>query len=355
VVHLSLHYHYMQLPREVIVGKGTLGRIPQVAKRLNLKGKAIVLSDAQCYELAGKAVSKLLMESGLTVDFVSIKTMSMKDVEKLEDQIKELKPQILFGVGGGTIIDSAKVSSGSLKIPFISVPTTVSHDGIASPLASIKGSDKPFSILAQAPLAIIADTEIIAKAPWRFVVSGCGDIIAKFTAVKDWKLAHDENNEYYGGYAASLALMSAKLVTENAELIVYRQDEGLRVLLEALISCGVAMSIAGSSRPCSGSEHLFSHALDIISTNHAMHGEQCGVGSILISYLYNANWQSVKKTLKQLGAPITAAELGVKDADVIKALEMAAKIRPERYTILHKLNLNTEACEKTAKATGIIN
>jgi glycerol-1-phosphate dehydrogenase [NAD(P)+] len=345
----------MQLPREVIVGKGTLSRIPEVAKRLNLKGKALVLSDTQCNELAGKTVSKFLMESGLTVDFVSIKTMSMKDVEKLEDQIKELKPQILFGVGGGTIIDSAKVSSGSLKIPFISVPTTVSHDGIASPLASIKGSDKPFSILAQAPLAIIADTEIIAKAPWRFVVSGCGDIIAKFTAVKDWKLAHDENDEYYGGYAASLALMSAKLVTENAELIVYRQDEGLRVLLEALISCGVAMSIAGSSRPCSGSEHLFSHALDIISTNHAMHGEQCGVGSVLISYLYKANWQGVKKTLKQLGAPTTAAELGVKDADVIKALEMAAKIRPERYTILHKLNLNTEACEKIAKATGIIN
>jgi glycerol-1-phosphate dehydrogenase [NAD(P)+] len=149
--------------------------------------------------------------------------------------------------------------------------------------------------------------------------------------------------------------MSAKLVTENAELIVYRQDEGLRVLLEALISCGVAMSIAGSSRPCSGSEHLFSHALDIINTNHAMHGEQCGVGTILTTYLYRANWQGVKKTLKQLGAPTTAAELGVKDADVIKALEMAAKIRPERYTILHKLNLNTEACEKTAKATGIIN
>ncbi len=344
----------MQLPREVIVGKGTINRIPEVAKRLNLKGTALVLSDTQCYDLAGRKVSKLLEDSGLTVDFCAIKTMTLKDVEKLENQIKELKPHVLFGIGGGTIIDSAKVCSGSLKVPFISVPTTVSHDGIASPLASIKGSDKPYSVLAQAPLAIIADTEIIAKAPWRFVVSGCGDVISKFTAVKDWKLAHTEYNEYYGGYAASLALMSAKIVTENADLIVYRQDEGLRVLLEALISCGVAMSIAGSSRPCSGSEHLFSHALDIINENHAMHGEQCGVGTILTAYLYNSNWQRIKKTLKQLGAPTTAAELGVKESDVVKALEMAAKIRPERYTILHKLNLNAETCEKTAKATGII-
>ena len=345
----------MQLPREVIVGKGTLQRVPEVAKRLGLRGKALVMSDSICYNIAGKAVSDFLTESGLSVDFLLVKTMTTRDVLDIEDQIKELKPQVLFGVGGGTIIDAAKISSGSQNIPFISVPTTVSHDGIASPLASIKGSDKPYSILAQAPLAIIADTDVIAQAPWRFVISGCGDVIAKFTAVKDWKLAHLEQNEYYGEYAASLALMSAKLVMENAELIVYRKNEGLHVLLEALISCGVAMSIAGSSRPCSGSEHLFSHALDMINSHHAMHGEQCGVGSILSAYLYRANWQRIRNTLKQIGAPTTANELGVKDVDVVKALEVAAKIRPERYTILHKLNLNFEACEKTAKATGIIN
>jgi glycerol-1-phosphate dehydrogenase [NAD(P)+] len=345
----------MQLPREVIVGKGTLNRIPEVVKRLGLSGKALVMSDSKCYDVAGRAVSGFLEESGLAVDFLLVKTMTIKDVLAIEDQIKELKPQVLFGVGGGTIIDAAKVSSGSQNIPFISVPTTVSHDGIASPLASIKGSDKPYSILAQAPLAIIADTEVIAQAPWRFVISGCGDVIAKLTAVKDWKLSHQEKNEYYGEYAASLALMSAKLVIENADLIVYRADEGLRVLLEALISCGVAMSIAGSSRPCSGSEHLFSHALDLVNSHHAMHGEQCGVGSILTAYLHRANWQRIRNTLKQIGAPTTASELGVKDVDVVKALEAAAKIRPERYTILHKLNLSFEACEKTAKATGIIN
>ncbi len=344
----------MQLPREVIIGKGTLNRIPEVTNRLGFSGKALLLSDANCYEVAGKAVSALLEKAGLAVDFLLVKTMTADDVAALEKYVKALEPQVLLGVGGGTIIDAAKVSSAALGIPFISVPTTVSHDGIASPLASIKGSDKPYSVLAQAPMAIIADTEVIVKAPWRFVISGCGDVIAKVTAVKDWKLAHSENGEYYGGYAASLALMSAKLLTENAELIVYRQDEGLRMLLEALISCGVAMSIAGSSRPCSGSEHLFSHALDLINPSHAMHGEQCGVGSIMSAYLHHANWQRIKKTLKQVGAPITAAELGVKDADVVRALELAAKIRPERYTILHKLNLSAEACEKTARATGVI-
>jgi glycerol-1-phosphate dehydrogenase [NAD(P)+] len=344
----------MQLPREVIVGKGTLSRIPEVVSRLGLKGKALVLSDAQCYRIAGKTVSTYLEVAGLTPDSFLVKSMTVDDLITVEKQLKEQKPRVVFGVGGGTIIDAAKISSASQNIPFISVPTTVSHDGIASPLSSIKGSDKPYSVLAQAPMAIIADIEVISQAPWRFVVSGCGDVVSKFTAVKDWQLAYLEKGEYYGGYAASLALMSAKLVTENAGLIVKKKDEGLRVLLEALISCGVAMSIAGSSRPCSGSEHLFSHAMDMINSNHAMHGEQCGVGAILTSFLHGSNWQQIKATLQKIGAPTTAHELGVKDMDAVKALHVAAQIRPERYTILHKLNLNFDACETVARATGII-
>jgi glycerol-1-phosphate dehydrogenase [NAD(P)+] len=345
----------MQLPREVIVGNGTLNRLPEVVTRLGLKGKAMILSDTQCYQLAGKTVSNLLEKAGLTTDFLLVKSMTVDDLICVEEAIKEQKPNILFGVGGGTIIDAAKLSSASQNLPFISIPTTVSHDGIASPLASIKGSEKPYSVLAQAPLAIVADTEIIAQAPWRFVISGCGDVISKYTAVKDWKLAHSEKGEYYGGYAASLALMSAKLVTANADLIANKDIEGLRVLLEALISCGVAMSIGGSSRPCSGSEHLFSHALDLIDGKNSMHGEKCGVGSILTSFLHGSNWQQIKATLKHIGSPITAEELGVKDTDVVKALQMAAEIRPERYTILHKLKLNYNACETVARATGIIN
>ncbi|HJX02451.1 MAG TPA: iron-containing alcohol dehydrogenase, partial [Candidatus Bathyarchaeia archaeon] len=207
--------------------------------------------------------------------------------------------------------------------------------------------------MAQAPLAIIADTDIIMKAPWRFNTSGCGDVIAKLTAVKDWKLAHQDRNEYYGGYAASLAIMSAKLVMENAELIKQNCEEGIRVLIEALISCGVSMSIAGSSRPCSGSEHIFSHALEKINPNHSMHGERCGVGTIMMAYLHRANWKRAKATLEKLGAPTKASELGVSKNDVVQALETATTIRPERYTILNKLYLSRESCEKLVKATEV--
>ena len=85
-----------------------------------------------------------------------------------------------------------------------------------------------------------------------------------------------------------------------------------------------------------------------------MHGEQVGIGSILTAFLHGSNWQRIKRTLEEIGAPTTAKELGVKDQDIVKALELAATIRPERYTILQKLRLNYDSCQTVAKATGVI-
>ena len=344
----------MQLPREVIVGEDVIERVTEVSHRLGFTESALIITGSKTYEVAGKTVREHLEKGGIEANILVVESATLKDVEMVEEKIKALKPQVVFGVGGGTKIDIAKLSSARQGVPFISVPTTASHDGISSPLSSVKGLEKPFSIRAQAPIAIIADTNIIIRTPYRLIASGCGDVISKLTAVKDWRMAHEERNEYYGEYAASLALMSAKLVMQNAEIIRAGSEEGLRVLLEALISCGVAMSIAGSSRPCSGSEHLFSHALDIIRPNNALHGEQCGVGTIIMAYLHGSNWKRIKDTLKTLGAPTSAHELELTKEDVVKALFMASSVRPERYTILNKLNLSLEECEKVVKATGVI-
>jgi len=350
----SNKHHWMQLPREVIVGNGTIECVAEISRRLGFTKSALIVAGPKTYDIAGKTVKQLLEKEGLEINTLLVESATVKDVEVVEEKIKTLKPKVVFGVGGGTKIDVAKLGAAKQKTPFISIPTTASHDGIASSLSSVKGFEKPYSIMAQAPVAIIADTSIIMQAPWRFAVSGCGDVIAKITAVKDWKLAHEEKGEYYGDYAASLALMSAKLVMENAEIIKLENENGLRILIEALISCGVAMSIAGSSRPCSGSEHLFSHALDIVRPNNAMHGEKCSVGTIMMAYLHRINWRRIKDKLKMLGAPTTADELGLTKEEVIRALEIAATIRPERYTVLNKTDLSRENCEKIARITEVI-
>src|SRR5260370_12917743 len=97
--------------------------------------------------------------------------------------------------------------------------------------------------------------------------------------------------------------MSDGLVTKNGKEILKRNIEGVRTVVEALISCGVAMSIAGSSRPCSGSEHLFSHALDLVAAETSLHGERTGVGAILCAYLQGSNWDPIRIFLTAIASP----------------------------------------------------
>ena len=93
-----------------------------------------------------------------------------------------------------SIIDVAKVAAFEKNVEFISVPTSAAHDGISSPFASLK-SDKPMSVLACTPIAIIVDSKIISAAPYRFTAAGCGDILSKYTAIKDWELAKKVKND----------------------------------------------------------------------------------------------------------------------------------------------------------------
>jgi len=349
---LELAKHHTKLPREILIGNEAIESVGKICHRLGFGKSALIITGPKTCVVAGKTVKIFLEEEGLATKTVIVQSSTLKDIRIVEKEIEAERPQVVFGVGGGTKIDVAKLGSAHKNIPFISIPTTASHDGIASPLASIKELKKPYSVMAQVPIAVIADTYIIGKAPKRFITSGCGDVISKFTAVRDWKLANKEMNEYYGDYAASLALMSAKLIIQNAKLIKNRKDEGIKVLLEALISCGVSMSIAGSSRPCSGSEHLFSHSLDLVDSKESMHGEQCGLGTIIMAYLHKENWKQVKKTLKNIDAPTNSKGLGVENDVLIRAFERAPDIRPKRYTILNKFKPTWHECSKILKSIG---
>lgn len=342
----------IQLPREIYTGPGVIGETGKICSELRFKGRVVVVTGPTTLKIGGEAAIESLQDEGFEVDQVTVREASMGDVRDVQDLLDTAS--LVLGVGGGKVIDVAKMAATLQGIHFISVPTAASHDGIASPRASIKNGEGTASLEASSPIGVIADTEIISRAPFRLLASGCADIVSNYTAILDWKLAHRLLNERYSESAAALSLMTAKMIIRSADAIKEGLEESARLVVKSLISSGIAISIAGSSRPASGSEHKFNHALDVIAPRPALHGEQCGVGAIMMMHLHGGDWQFIREALSKMNAPTNAYELGIDPEYIIEALTTAHTIRRERYTILGDRGLTREAAENLAKITEVI-
>ncbi len=344
----------MQFPRDVIAGHGVLHVIPEVIGRELKRGKVAIISGEHTYELAGREVEKYLNDAKFETHTVLVGEVKDENMEKAFSELKDKKIAIVIGVGGGSKIDAAKILAYRLHVPMVSVPTTPSHDGIASPRATIKSPGSVLSQAATMPIAIIADTAIMIKAPYRYLAAGAGDVISNITAILDWKLANRLNGEEFSSSAAALAEYASRELIEKSHLISAGVEESVWLVTKQILASGTAMAIASSSRPASGSEHLFAHALEINGPGSAMHGEQCAMGSLPSMYLHGGDWQLLANTYKKIGLSIRATDYGISDKVAINSLMHAHSIRPERLTILGNMDLSYSAAEKALQITGII-
>ena len=348
----SMRSHKMELPRLIVVGEKNINDIGSFLKSLKNIKKVSLVSGNNVKKIVQSKIESSLSASKIQMVWHLAETNDKRSIQQIEQNVGKSKSELIVGVGGGRSVDIAKIIGFNLDLPFVSIPTSASHDGIASPFVSIKGN-KPHSLVATAPLGVFVDVDIIKKAPKKLLASGCGDLIAKITAVRDWQLGRDKTGEYYGRYSADLALMSAKILMEHSSRFS-KKGLDVREVVEALISAGVASCIAGSSRPCSGAEHLFSHAVDKLEPGIGLHGEKCGIGAIMIAKLQGQDWKKIVKTLKSVGAPTTAKEIGLKSEVLAKALTIAQSLRPERYTILKEVNMNENKAINLAKSTKVL-
>jgi len=324
---VEIKEHIIDLPKRVYIGNDLLQNVNNYFKDLNLQEPFLIVTGP----LVKKIVTEKITDNlAFKHEVIEVQSADISEAYKVEEFAKQIKANIIIGVGGGSVIDVAKYVAHRLDKDFISIPTAPSHDGITSPFAAIKGLGKPISIKAKGPLAIITDINVLSSAPRRLINAGIGDIIGKIIAVRDWKLASKLRGEYYGDYTASLALMSAKHALSCTRILNKDIKAGVRTLTEALISSGVAMGMAGSTRPASGSEHLFAHAIEMLYPNVGLHGELVALGTILMAYVHGINWRKIKRAMRRVGLPTKAKEIGIPDEGVIKALTIAHTIRPER-------------------------
>jgi glycerol-1-phosphate dehydrogenase [NAD(P)+] len=346
---------WIRLPRNVVVGHGVLDQTVEAIEDLHLSGRPLVVTSPTPGRVAGERVVELFDEAGTDPASHYIDSASFGAVEEVIAAAEDVDAGYLVGVGGGKVIDVTKMVAEDVGVGFASVPTAASHDGIVSGRASIPEGDTRHSVAAEPPLAVVADTEILADAPWELTTAGCADIISNYTAVRDWQLANRLKNVEYSEYAGALSQMTAEMLVENADSIRPELEESAWIVVKALVSSGVAMSIDGSSRPASGAEHLFSHQLDRIAPEPALHGHQVGVGSIITEYLHTGpkgRWREIRDALASIDAPTTAEELGIPADVVIEALTTAHEIR-DRYTILGD-GVSEPAAREAVSVTGVV-
>jgi len=272
----------IEIPYLLKIGNGKTAKVGKYLFDKNMKHIALFMGDG-IEDFMGTPLKHSFDEWGIEIAYEQV--VSSVDIDEITHCAFFLPPvTAIVGVGGGKALDFAKYAAHLLKIPFISIPTAISHDGFGSPSSSLTVLGKRKSVKSGIPFGVVIDLDVIKNSPDIFLYSGIGDMLSKITALDDWQAARDKGLARFVDLSAVLAYNSLDILFLKHTFDI-RSESFQRSLASSLMMSGLAMEIAGSSRPAIGSEHLISHALDSICKKPKMHGIQVGVATYLCALL----------------------------------------------------------------------
>jgi glycerol-1-phosphate dehydrogenase [NAD(P)+] len=317
------------IPTLVRVKDGALDRLGIYLGRSDHRQVAVLVSQGLVPVLTDRVKRSLEDDAVEAGAWVEISSNGFEDTLRL---FADLPPGIaaVVGVGGGKALDVAKYLAFLARLPYYAVPTSLSNDGFCSPQSSLTIRDRRKSVGAAVPYGVVVDTAVCRDAPRALTLSGVGDLVAKFTAVRDWKLAFHATGEPINDFAALLSDSSIHAFLNHPVFDL----EGVRLLATALMLNGLAMEMCGSSRPASGSEHLISHALDATSARPRLHGLQVGIAAYLVSMLQQSSTERIAGVFDATGFWNEIAADPFCRKEWLEAVRAAPSIREGYFTIL---------------------
>ncbi|MBA2661622.1 MAG: iron-containing alcohol dehydrogenase [Bradymonadaceae bacterium] len=261
-------------------------------------GNWLVAYDENTWQVAGKRLAELLDAAGMAwtryeVVGVHAGEWPMCDdaaVLAFERALEATGCVASIAVGSGTINDIVKLASDRRGLYMACVCTAPSMNGYTSGIAAVLSEGVKTTIACRAPRVIIADLDVMAESPYRMICSGLGDLMSKPVSNADWQLSALLNDSFHSDEAMAIIETGAAMLEGVAPRLPARDREAIGGLVNALMLSGLAMSVAGSSSPASGGEHLVSHYIDM--TGHAFdlpcdfHGCQVGVGTLSTAFIY---------------------------------------------------------------------
>ncbi|SEQ42287.1 glycerol-1-phosphate dehydrogenase [NAD(P)+] [Lachnospiraceae bacterium RM5] len=335
-----------KLPYHLIVDEGVFGRIPKVMNDVipGIENKKTIIVTESTLKGIFSEILDGIENSFNDSEMYLIKGATYDEAVALAKYITMNDFSIVIGFGGGTVLDLAKFASYVSKTKLISLPTTLSNDSLASPVAVLGTEGKARKTFkCTIPSAILVDAKVIMSAPKRQLLAGIGDTISKYTALNDWKIAYLNDAEKVDDFAYMISKMAFNSICYNDQMDLEGVDFTKR-LTQALVMGGLAMEIAGSSRPSSGSEHLFCHALEENFSEYVNvpHGIAVAMGSYGACIFQERNIGKITNVIKKYEIPVKPSAWNITEEIFVNAWKQASATRADRYTILNKTDLSDE-------------
>lgn len=303
-----------------------------------IKGqKALIVSENFLIETFRDKVSDISHDFG-NAEIYAMKNADFDEAVAIAKKICIEDIKIIIGFGGGRVLDTAKYAAHISKAVYICMPTSLSNDSLASPFSVLEAVGKARKTFAcKIPTAIIVDTNMIINAPEDQTRSGIGDTIAKHTALFDWKLSAKRTGTHIEDFAYALSRMSFDSVYHCDDKDM-KSRVFIRILSRALVMGGLAMEIAGCSRPCSGSEHLFAHAIEeYFPQVKISHGIAVALGSVAACIFQGQDENGLIEIMKMYGISVNPMSYGITEDMFADIWEKARTVRTGRITILDEL------------------
>lgn len=274
----------------VEIGSGLVHKVGKLLADADFPKEILLVADKNTIK-AADGILESLAEAGFQVKQLIYENMIHARVEQVRE-VEALMADVggVISVGSGSLNDICRVATYELKKEYCIFATAPSMDGFASDTAPIIENNFKSSWQAAQPRIIIGDTAILAKAPAILKSSGFGDMIAKYIGLVDWKVANLLIDEYFCENIAAITQEATDRIFALADRIVPESEEAAGAVMEALVMTGLAMKLAGCSRPASGAEHVVSHYLECHKVIKGIwpdyHGRKVGVATVYCNKIY---------------------------------------------------------------------
>lgn len=276
--------------RAVEIGRGLKNKTAQILAENGFPKSILLVADQNTLH-AADGIVEILHDGGFAVrqlTYDNLRTAHQKDVDRVAKESADV--QGVLSVGTGSLNDICRRACLLTAKPFAIFATAPSMDGFASDTAPITNNNFKVSLPARQPDVIIGDTDILAAAPTELKAAGYGDMIAKYVAMADWRIAQRTIGEYYCENVANLTRSALQRVVSMTDRVTQNDPETAGAIMEALVMTGVAMKLCGSSRAASGAEHVVSHFWECKKLEQGLlsdfHGKKVGVATLMIARMY---------------------------------------------------------------------